>query len=285
VQQRGVFDPSVKHFMNAFSAGEPVFEDAELGRRWRQTQLRVMGHVLAAIAASRVGKHMVLRGSMLMHAWFGSQARAPHDLDFLVDPPTIMVGRWGGDLLLNRVLKAISAVSDVDEDLRLDTSRVAREELWTYERAPGLRLVVPWTGAGLPAGVVQMDFVFSERLPQPPALTQIPVPGRDPVSVLAAGPELSLAWKLLWLETDMYPQGKDLYDAVLLAERWTVPLDLVRRVLSVELGELATDFTARSVLKWDVDWDNFIDEYPEMAGTAQDWQLRLAQALTRSFAG
>ncbi|PYC74957.1 hypothetical protein C7C45_03455 [Micromonospora arborensis] len=40
--------------------------------------------------------------------------------------------------------------------------------------------------------------------------------------VLAAPAPLALAWKLLWLATDRYPQGKDLYDAALLAEHTTV---------------------------------------------------------------
>ena len=40
--------------------------------------------------------------------------------------------------------------------------------------------------------------------------------------MLAAPAPLALAWKLLWLATDTYPQGKDLYDAVLLAENTTV---------------------------------------------------------------
>jgi hypothetical protein len=34
-----------------------------------------------------------------------------------------------------------------------------------------------------------------------------------------------------------------------------------------------------------MDWDNFRDEYPWVAGGPEDWQQRLALALTRSFDG
>ena len=51
------------------------------------------------------------------------------------------------------------------------------------------------------------------------------------VPVLAASNEESLAWKLLWLFSDFYPQGKDRYDAVLLAERTALRSSLLKTVL------------------------------------------------------
>jgi hypothetical protein len=107
--------------------------------------------------------------------------------------------------------------------------------------------------------------------------------GGDSVTVLAAGPALSLAWKILWLDTDFYPQGKDLYDAALLAERTYLPLDLLREVLSKELGAEAEHFTADRVLGWRVDWDNFRLEYPWVRGSVADWQVRLHQAIQGTF--
>lgn len=152
-----------------------------------------------------------------------------------------------------------------------------REEIWTYERVPGQRLVFPFE----PAGSVQLDFVFGEQLPVPPESREV----RPGVTMLAATPELSLAWKLLWLETDMYPQGKDLYDAVLLAKATPISRDLVVEVLSPELGREAASFTAESVLAWDVDWPNFVDEYSSVTGEAATWQHRLALAALRSSFG
>jgi hypothetical protein len=145
---------------------------------------------------------------------------------------------------------------------------------------PGRRLVFPFTVAGLPPGNVQVDFVFNEKLPVPAQPVRIPPSG---VEIATATPELSLVWKLLWLATDMWPQGKDLYDATLLAEYTTVPLPLVRDVLRPELGHEADLFDAASVLGWTVDWDNFHEEYPWVQGDAEDWQQRLALALARSF--
>lgn len=46
-----------------------------------------------------------------------------------------------------------------------------------------------------------------------------------------ASDEESLAWKLLWLYSDIHPQGKDLYDAVLLAERTALQTSLLKTVL------------------------------------------------------
>jgi hypothetical protein len=160
---------------------------------------------------------------------------------------------------------------------------VAAEDIWTYERAPGRRLVFEWSTADAPNGTVQVDFAFNERLPLPAAPTTILRSEGDAITVSAAGPALSLAWKILWLETDFYPQGKDLYDATLLAERTYLPLDLLREVLSKELGAEAEAFTADRVLGWVVDWDNFLTEYPWVRHSSADWQARLHRALQGTF--
>ena len=60
--------------------------------------------------------------------------------------------------------------------------------------------------------------VFCEDLPVAPVVTPIPHAEGPPSQLRTATRELSVAWKLLWLETDSNPQAKDLYDAVLLAE-------------------------------------------------------------------
>lgn len=108
----------------------------------------------------------------------------------------------------------------------------------------------------------------------------------------AATPELSLAWKLVWLATDMYPQGKDLYDAVLLAERCTAPYELVHTVFR-ESGEYFppkapqdTPLTleAFAEVKW-ADWDTFRADYPGISGSAESYAERLLTALAPTFAG
>jgi len=240
-----------------------------------------MRHVLLAIASTPWAEHLVLRGSVTMAAWVGAAAREPGDLDFVVIPHTLTSNSPEATRLLDDIKAAVRATPGAG----LEPNRITETAIWTYERADGRRLAVPFSAPG-PAdsgpveGHVQVDIVFGERLPLPPEV--LTLPGVD-VPVLAAPAALSLAWKLLWLTTDMYPQGKDLYDAALLAEYTCVDQVLVRDLIRPELGSEADSFTAESVLAWDVDWTNFTDEYPTVAGAAEQWALRLAVALDRNW--
>ncbi|MEV6600911.1 nucleotidyl transferase AbiEii/AbiGii toxin family protein [Actinoplanes sp. NPDC051346] len=275
VAQRAAFDPALKQHGNAFTAGEPVFADPELGQRWKDARRSAMRHLLTVIAGIKWANHLVLRGSSTMASWVGTAAREPGDLDFVVVPPAMTSGSADAEALLADLTAAVAATPGAG----LRPERTTQSAIWTYERADGRRLVIPFTGHSIPDGIVQLDLVFGESLPIPP----------EPITVLgvdlpgAATAELSLAWKLLWLATDRYPQGKDLYDAVLLAEYTTVDLGLVRELMRPELRELADEFTAATVLSWrDVDWANFAAEYPGVEGTAEQWLRRLALALDRS---
>ncbi|MER7247580.1 nucleotidyl transferase AbiEii/AbiGii toxin family protein [Kribbella sp. NPDC000426] len=273
VSQRATFDPALKHHAKAYRAGQPTFDDPELTTRWRATRRAAIDHLLRLIAASDWADKLVLRGSVTLREWFGDQAREPGDLDFIVFPHTIDFDSVEGLRLLDDVIAAVAA----EPGPGLRAAEVARDEIWTYERVPGRRLVFPYEHEGL-TGSVQLDFVYNERLPMEPE--RLPI---GDAWLLTAGPELSLAWKILWLVTDGYPQGKDLYDAVLLAERTDVSRALIRQVLGPELK--SSDFDPASVLAWDVDWRNFLDEYPWIEGTAEAWKQRLALALERSFHG
>ncbi|MEJ8644468.1 nucleotidyl transferase AbiEii/AbiGii toxin family protein [Streptomyces sp. MS1.HAVA.3] len=159
------------------------------------------------------------------------------------------------------------------------------EDIWTYERVPGRRLVLPWSAPGLPGGHVQLDFVFNEPLPAAPEPADV-----AGVRLPAATRELSLAWKLVWLATDSYPQGKDLYDAVLLAESCAAPYELLHTVFR-DSGEFfppvpwvrKLDLDAFSEVEW-ADWDTFAAEYPGIPGSASSYAERLLTALAPSFA-
>lgn len=112
----------------------------------------------------------------------------------------------------------------------------------------------------------------------------MPTVDAGPVTVRAASPALSLAWKLFWLETDAYPQGKDLYDAILLAEETTVDWSLVTRLLARELHEHeAAAFTPARVREWEIDPDNFHDHPHLIGGDVAEWTEQLAVALERSY--
>ena len=276
LRQRPVFDPALKQYVNAYRAGEPAFLTASAGREWARARRDAMNHLLTVIAGTTWARHLVLRGSVAMAVWVGEAAREPGDLDLVVVPHTITSDRPEARTLLDDIVAALDA--NPGAGLRPDLA--AESAIWTYERADGQRLVIPFSTADVPDGNVQVDIVFGERLPLPPE--PLVLPGVD-VPVLAAPPALALAWKLLWLATDLYPQGKDLYDAVLLAEYTTVDRDLVRRMLRPELDGEADRFAAESVLGWEIDWKNFVDEYPGVPGTAGPWLRRLALALDRAW--
>jgi hypothetical protein len=276
IRQKAAFDPALKQYANAYRAGEPTFLIAATGQRWASARREAMNQLLTVIAGTAWAEHLVLRGSVAMAAWAGGAARAPGDLDFVVTPHTITSDSSEARALLDDIVSAISATAGTG--LRPD--RIAESAIWTYERAAGRRLAIPFSTGNASDGSVQIDIVFGERLPLAPDV--LVLPGVD-VPVLAATAALSLAWKLLWLATDMYPQGKDLYDAALLAEHTTVDRDLVRELMRPELGAEADRFTAETVLCWDVDWVNFTDEYPGIAGTSEQWQWRLALALERAW--
>jgi hypothetical protein len=88
VRQHRVFDPALKHFDDAYRAGEPVFGDPAEGARWSAARRAAMAHVLAVVAASPWAENLVLRGSVALRAWLGEVAREPGDLDFVVAPKT-----------------------------------------------------------------------------------------------------------------------------------------------------------------------------------------------------
>lgn len=273
IQQRAAFDPALRQYPHAYRPGQPTFTDPYLTARWRSTRRAAIDHLLSLIAASGWADKLVLRGSVALREWFGEQARDPGDLDFVVQPAGISFDGPEGLRLLDDVIAAVA--ENPGPGLRSD--QVARDEIWTYERVPGRRLVFPYDHDGM-TGSVQLDFVYNEELPMAPE--RLPI---GDAWLLTAGPELSLAWKLLWLASDSYPQGKDLYDAVLLAERTDISPALIRTVLTAE--PRSQGFGPTTVLGWNVDWQNFLDEYPGVEGDAESWKQRLALALERSYSG
>jgi hypothetical protein len=276
-----IFDPAVQHFVKGFRAGEPVFRDEEVRLRWREARRRAMDCILSLISHSLWRKHLVLRGSVCLRAWFGTAAREPGDLDWVVIPQSI----GPGDSLAAQLMDGlVYLIRDAVPPRGIEFGReVAMDEIWTYERAPGRRLVFAWQATGLPPGHIQMDFVFGERLWTEPIVTEIPLVSGETARVLAASQELSLAWKLVWLHTDVYPQGKDLYDAVLLAEQTPLRLDILNAALEAADWRHGRVTGPDFPLQWEVDWESFRREHPWIEGSVKDWQVRLAEALRPTF--
>jgi hypothetical protein len=287
VKRPQVFDPALKHYSRAFRHGDPLFERPGEGRAWQRARRLAIDHVLRAVAESPWRDHLVLRGSVVLKAWLGGAAREPGDLDWVVVPKEMsLVGPWAAGLFVGLPghLGRWTAGGTIPGGVEILTSEAATDEIWTYDRAPGRRIVFPWRAPGLPAGAVQLDFVFGEEMASPPVETAIPTADGAPVTLRTASREQSLAWKLLWLQSDMHPQGKDLYDAALLAEQTWLPLSLLKRTMAAA-GYAETAWASADLpLKWHVDWENFRLEYPWVEGGAAAWQARLARALEPTFA-
>ncbi|MFI1655153.1 nucleotidyl transferase AbiEii/AbiGii toxin family protein [Streptomyces sp. NPDC020472] len=280
-----VFDPALKHFDEAYRAGDGVVEDPELRARWQTARRAALELVLEAVAASPWADSLVLRGSMLMSAWFGEAARAPKDIDFVVVPETWHIEEPRTRAMLDGIAGAAERLAGEKRgtDLSISAAGAVSEYIWTYERVPGHRLVLPWTAPGLPGGQVQLDFVFQERLPTPPRPARV-----AGAHLMAADRESSLAWKLMWLSCDMYPQAKDLYDAVLLAESCDLPLALLESVLR-EADEwpgrpdepLNLGMFENAVRE--VDWTGFDDAHPDTVVIRRELGARLLAALAPVF--
>lgn len=282
-RRRRVFDPALKQYGSAVRPTDPAFARPDDAARWQAARRQATDHVLRAAAESAWGDHLVLRGSRLLRAWLGDAAREPGDLDWVTRPVTARpTDGWSARLLA--MLTAEVATRHGPPWVTFLTEAVATTDIWTYERAAGRRVVFPWQTPGLPGGSVQVDVVFGEELPDEPV--RVPVPAADGgcVTTWAAGPAQSLAWKLLWLDTDMYPQGKDLYDAVLLAEHTRLPRTVLARTFALDNRAVMPASAEELVGRWRVDWDNFLLEYPWVTGTQAEWRGRLVRALEPAFA-
>jgi hypothetical protein len=174
----------------------------------------------------------------------------------------------------NEVLDLVSRHPRGADGLQFDPDKAIVDATWGYAYQSvdggGARLTVPWRTAD-EQGSVQLDFAFDERLPDAPVFAAVPrADGGDPTVVWSASRELSLAWKVQWMaadrESDGRVAGKDLYDAVLLAELDGVRLpDRLRRMVIRAVPDPA------AVRQWEVDWSG--------ADDPRDWLARLATAL------
>lgn len=280
-----VFDPALRNFSQGVRHGEPAFTDPARAAVWKRRRRATVDHVLEVVSGSPWRECLVLRGSVLLQNWFADRARPPGDIDWVVWPDEYSLRDPRTNRLFDDLQKRLQASPTV-ADVTLRADRAVTEDIWTYERAPGRRLVFPWQADGADQGVIQMDFVFGEPLPNAPETIEYRLFDGRTTKLTAASREASLIWKLVWLETDSYAQGKDLFDAVLLAEHVTPQLDRLLKVLEHAEGrtdgrpsQLKPDFP----MKWKVDWDNFKLEYPDVLGTVKQLQRRLTDLLLPMF--
>jgi Nucleotidyl transferase AbiEii toxin, Type IV TA system len=272
-----LFDPALKNFPRALRLGDPAFNNPEIRQQWFGVRRQVIDRLLRSITESRWQEQLVLRGSLLLKTWLGDIAREPGDIDWVFQPGTTTSNSEVAQELIPEIM-GMAYQSIQIGDVSINIGQIFVDDIWTYERADGKRIVVPWEVAGLPLGDVQIDIVFGEKLSEPPIRTAI---AGIEMPLWSASPQLSLVWKLLWLITDRYPQGKDLYDAVILAEHYGFPLDLCRGVLASHNISVKKYTEYQYWLKTlnGLEWDAFQQEYPEVKGSGADWIDRLVQAL------
>lgn len=275
-----VFDPAMAHCSRAFRRADPEFTDAAQRAAWLAARQAVIDHVLRLVAASPWGRRLALRGSALMPTLVGAAARPPRDIDWIVLPSGLKITDPSGQEIVDEVGRLIAAQAQVGV-VRIDPASAVCDRIWTYERANGLRMSFVWSAPELPAGSLQLDFVFGEPLADLAEETAVLLTDGSVAALPAASAELSLCWKLQWLASDNFPQGKDLYDAVLLAERVRPDRALLQRVFELALPAewLRNSDAALAIAEWGVDWDNFLLEYPQVQGDADAWKQRLAAAL------
>jgi hypothetical protein len=229
---------------------------------------------LAAVQSSPEAVHGAGRNEMWSFEEFDTDGWSPH-----VPPEGL---HWMTAEDLNDLQPPHLDVLDLLEDnprcedgLVFDPGDAIVDATWGYaynsvEGDGGVRVSLPWR-RGDEHGSVQLDFAYDERLPEPPVFAAVPrAAGGGPTVVWSAGPELSLVWKVQWMADDVVSEGrvagKDLYDAVLLAEldRLKLP-DRLRRMVSRAVPDPSV------VRGWEVDWHARDDP--------RDWLDRLALAL------
>jgi hypothetical protein len=282
--QKLVFDPSTKQYSSSFRASEPQFAQPAQETGWREARRIAIDTVLAAISASEWAGHLVLRGSVLLKSWLGDVAREPGDLDFVVIPENWKLADRRTPSMITGVAAAAQR-SCAGSGVEIIAGHAVTEDIWTYERAPGRRLMLPWAASGGHSGYLQLDFVFGESLPEDPGPSLISLSGADrQAPVLAVSMELSLAWKVQWLVTDMWPQAKDLYDAVLLAERTPLRYGLLQRAIAdADPYYERNPVTLANIRELAPDVKAFRADYPGLDLDERDLVLRLAAALDGTF--
>jgi hypothetical protein len=281
-----IFDPALRQYRRAYRRGDPVLPAAEM-LAWQQARRRFIRYLIEIFTQSPWADQLVLRGSLALVASLGVEAREPGDMDWVIRPAALKMDSPEANELLEGLLLEV-ARNAFSSDIHMDINAITRDDIWTYERAPGHRIVFPWRVDQLPSGVVQMDFVFEQVLHTEPSQIPLQLGDLPPVMVTAASEEESLAWKLVWLHTDGYPQGKDLYDATLLAERINLSASLMRTALQDAQAWNPSRITEafpfhpqefRGTLEETLEWDNFLKECPWVNGLQERWIARLSHAL------
>lgn len=290
---RLIYDPLARQNpYEPWNSDRPYFNDEASAERWLAARREALDLVLAAVARSEWSERLVLRGSVLLKAWFGAKARDPADVDFVAD----RTGRNFDHREFDEIFRdiAIRAAARSGERVRIDPELAGdgvAERIWTYGSATtGRRVILAWDCPehGID-GTLQLDFAFGETLADEPQYTKIPRCGHPGprAKLRTATPHESLAWKVRWLisdEEDSAPRGKDLYDAVLLAEHCDLSPELLRRALAAASGIYTMPkLSELQNLAQHVNWADFCIDYPLLEDAHEEFVRRLVIALAPAF--
>lgn len=264
-QRPNVFDPALRHVRNAFIKGAP--DDAARADGLAKARSNLIARVLRSLASSALRERVVVRGSAALEVWFPTSARRARDLDLVVRDAGLPPDSDAAQRLLREITDLVIETL-ASAEVPHSAHHASIDSIWTYERAEGRRIAVPWMYKGT-LDVVQVDVVFAEPLSDARERWVPAEPGNDPGAPHAwawfASKAEQLAWKLLWLESDTYPQGKDLFDALLLATVTDVPLALLERVFDAKGSRWEHGARTDFVRRWDrLDWDGFAKQHPEL---------------------
>lgn len=277
-----IFDPALRHYNRAFRLADPVLPVEDMAR-WHAARRTVHSHLLQVIGATKWADHLVLRGSLALKAMIPEKAREPGDIDWIVQPANLRLDQSDAKTMLDDIIKALRTQAKRG-DIQIHVENITRTDIWTYERSPGHRMGIPWSCGSLPPAVAQMDFAFEQKLIEPAIPLKLENPDEPPVTVIAASPGESLAWKVMWLMEDMLPQGKDLYDAVILAETFPLSSDTLKGVLyPAHTTKFMRWNRNKPLLQDEPDWENFLRECPWVEGECATWIHRLETALATTI--
>lgn len=217
----------------------------------------VLEGVLRRIALSPRAERFVVRGSMLMRRW--APMRAAQDLDF-AGTETLSI-----EETTRHILPCLRDETAAD-GLCFDHGAFRARSIWEETEFPGVRLFVR-VGLGQADRSLQIDIGFRDPFVPPPELVDYPALLGLPFRTWCCRPETKLGWKLHGLAElgERRWRPKDLYDLLLLVERFQLDADVLTAAITsaftsrhYRVEEAAAVFgpsawwtTKRTQVRWD----------------------------------
>jgi hypothetical protein len=180
------------------------------------THQRILEGVVLRLAQSAAPLRWVLRGGLLLRAWFRPLPRGVEDVDVVALAPEDLPA-------IADYSQAVLGTSCAD-GVQYDLERIRAEQIWLETGNPGVRVFA--TGQYERTEVdFHIDVTIGPVPRPPPVLTALPTLCGTPAVVWGCRPEAVAGHKMqaLWHRGHSGWRPKDLYDLYLLLDR--VPFD------------------------------------------------------------